>query len=158
MMLRRRDRDSELERRLTAERPEAPEELIRRLAARLGPGRPARHTALPRIALITAITAAFAVSLGAAGVIGSAAGSIHAFSTGALRLVRAPSTHQENQGSLDPRFWVGRRFGQLPPFVLESSGKVPICYRAEIISVDLLDYFWYFTHGGLPARDCYVHR
>ena len=64
----------------------------------------------------------------------------------------------ENQGSLDPRFWVGRRFGQPPPFVLESSGKVPICYRAEIISVDLLDYFWYFTHGGLPARDCYVHR
>ena len=43
-MFRRRDRDSELERRLSAERPEAPEELTRRLAARLGPGRPARHT------------------------------------------------------------------------------------------------------------------
>ena len=126
-MFRRRDRDSELERRLTAERPEAPEELIRRLSAQLGPGRPARHSTTAADRADRAVTAAFAVSLGVAGAIGSAAGSIHAFSTGVLRLVRAPSTHQENQGSLDPRFWVGRRFGQPPPFVLESSGKVPIC-------------------------------
>jgi hypothetical protein len=162
-----RDKETELERRLRAERPQAPDQLVRRLSAQLQPKPPARRSIAPRIALIAAVTGALVLSLGVAGAIGSATGSIHAFGRGAYHLVQPPAAHSASdvvtpnhdtggQDPLDPRFWLGREFGPPPPFSQEYGGRIPICYHGQIIYVNLLEYFWYFTHGGLPARDCFI--
>ena len=165
----RRDKETELEQRLRAERPQPPDELVRRLSAQVQPERRPRRVGAPRIALIAAVTGALVLSLGVAGAIGSATGSIHTFSRGVYHLVQPPAAHptsgvvtpnhnQGGQGPLDPRFWLGRQFGPGPPFTQQYGGRIPICWHGQIIYVNLLEYFWYFTHGGLPARDCFIHR
>jgi hypothetical protein len=168
--------DTELERRLQAERPQAPDELVRRLSAQIEPDRPVRRSITPRVALICAVTAAIALSLGVAGAIGSASGSIQAFGRGVIHLIQPPpaetpnvsnsgqttvtSDHYGNQGPPipgDPRSWARRSFG-LPPFMHQYAGRIPICWHGEIIYVTPFEYLWYFVHGGLPARDCFLRR
>jgi hypothetical protein len=160
--------DTELERRLGAERPQAPDELVRRLSAQIEPPRPARRSITPRVALICAVTAAIVLSLGVAGAIGSATGSIHAFSRGVIHLVQpsvtappslpavTPDHKQGGQGPSDPRFWSHRHFGSGPPFGHEYAGLIPICWQGQIIWVTPFEYLWYFIHGASPARDCFL--
>ena len=168
-MFRRRERDTELERRLLAERPEAPDDLVRRLSAQLEPERPARRATMPRVAVVCAVTAALALSLGVAGAIGSASGSIQAFSRGVFHLVQPPSApatvttdHNQGGGGLgpsDPRFWSTRHFESGgDPFDQEYAHLIPICWHGQIIYVTPFEYLWYFIHGASPARDCFLRR
>ena len=164
--------DTELERRLGAERPKPPDELVRRLSAQIEPTGPARHSITPRVALICAVTAAIALSLGAAGAIGAAAGSIHSFSRGVIHLVQPsvkpppsltsavmPDHNQGGQSPSDPRLSSHSRFGWGPPFGHDVGGKIPICGKGQIIYVTPFEYLWYFIHGASPARDCFLrHR
>jgi hypothetical protein len=173
MFGRSHDSSSELEVRLRAERPQPPDELVSRLAAQFAPAaRPVRQRGVPRIALIAAATAVLALSLGAAGAIGSATGSIHLFGTSVLHLVKppparattnAPSTNLQTvtpghlqTGGLDPRTFSYRHF---PPFMHQYAGKIPICWHGHIIYIYPFQWFWYFIHGAGPARSCfYPHR
>ncbi len=164
--------DTELERRLQAERPQAPDELVRRLSAQIEPARPARRSTTPRVALICAVTAAIALSLGVAGAIGSATGSIHAFSRGVIHLVQpsvtpppslptavTPDHNQGGQSPSDPRFSSHWHFGWGPPFGQQYAEMIPICWHGQIIYVTPFEYLWYFIHGASPARDCFLrHR
>ena len=182
-MFGRRDHDTELERRLRAERPQAPDELVDRLVGQIAPVSRPRRAASPRLIPIAAATAAIALSLGVAGAIGSASGSIQAFSRGVFHIVQPPRAVQPppvgtsnvsttgqttvtpdhttgNQGPPipgDPRSWARRSFG--PPFMHQYAGRIPICWMGHIIYVTPFQYLWYFIHGGLPARDCFLpHR
>jgi hypothetical protein len=184
-MFGRRGHDSELERRLRAERPQAPDELVDRLASRIAPvPRPRRATG-PRLALIGAITAAIALSLGVAGAIGSARGSIQSFGRGVYHVVQpspahtttvaapvtapqttvphtttvSPNHNQGGSGQLPIGFLPSRIHDpNIPPFGFQYGIKVPICYQGHIIFVSLSELFWYFTHGALPAWVCIFHR
>jgi hypothetical protein len=169
-MFRRRDPETELERRLVAERPQPPDELVRRFA-HVRPERAARRTTMPRVAVIAAVTGALALSLGVAGAIGSASGSIQSFSRGVVHLVQAPSTpaptvtpdHSQGGGGgilgpSDPRWWSHRQFESGPPFGQQYANLIPICWHGQIIWVTPFEYLWYFIHGASPARDCVLRR
>jgi len=172
-MLGRRNPQTDLERRLRAERPQAPDDLVRTLSGRFGgSGSPAsRRPLIPRVALILAVSGALALSLGVAGAIGSATGSIHAFSRGVIHLVQAPTTsaprsttgsavtpnHSQN-GLQFPGFGTGRIHDpNIPPFGFQYGFKVPICYQGHVIFVPISELFWYFLHGGLPWWFCFIH-
>ena len=146
--------DTELERRLGAERPQAPEELVRRLSAQIVPVRPARRSTTPRVALICAVTAAIALSLGVAGAIGSATGSIDAFSRGVIHLVQPSVTPPPSLPTVAPDHTQGGG----PPFGQQSAELIPICWHGQITFVTPFEYLWYFIHGASPARDCFLPR
>ena len=127
----RRDRDKELERRLRNERPRPDDEFVRRLSAEIEPRPVPRRSSLSRPVLIAAVTALIALSLGVAGAIGSATGSVGSFGRSVYHLVqpsRGPVTpssaatrspvitpdHQTGVGG-DP-FFVGHRIVGFPPF------------------------------------------
>jgi hypothetical protein len=172
-MFGRRDSKTELERRLRAERPQAPDDLIRRLSGLFWSGSASglRRTLAPRIAVVCAVTAAIALGLGVAGAIGSATGSIHAFSRGVIHLVQAPSTSapratagstvtpnhsqggQQFPGPLPDRI----HDPNIPPFGFQYGFKIPICYQGQVKFVPISELFWYFTHGGLPVWFCFIH-
>lgn len=156
-----------------AERPQAPDDLVERFVGQVAPVRRPSHAASPRLVLVGAATAAIALSLGVAGAVGSASGSIQAFGRGVFHLVQPPPAqtanvsnnsqttvtpdHNGNQGAPipgDPRSWARRSFG--PPFMLQNGDSIEICWQGEIIKVSPFQYLWYFIHGGLPARDCFL--
>jgi hypothetical protein len=171
-MFGRRHSESELERRLRADRPQAPEDLVRRLSGAFGSdSTPApRRTLMPRVAVVCAVTAAIALGLGVAGAIGSASGSVHAFGRGVIHLVQAPSTSAPRvtaastvtpahiqTGQQFPSFLSGRIHDpQIPPFGFQYGIKVPICFHGHVIFVPISQLFWYFIHGGLPVRACFI--
>ena len=172
-MFRKRSDQNDLERRLVEARPEPPEEFVHRLSALMEPKRAPRRSGTPRIALVGAVTAAIVLSLGVAGALGSATGSINAFSRSVVHLVQAPSTtkptvtadHSQGgsgggpPGPSDPRWWSDRHFPSGPPFSQQYAGKIPICWQGHIKYVTPFDYLWYyFGHGGRPARDCFLRR
>jgi hypothetical protein len=166
-MLGRGDEERELGRRLRAERPKPSEEFVRRLSGQIEPARRARRVSAPRVALVAAATAVLALSLGVAGAIGSATGSIHVFGTSVLHLVQPATTratssgtvtanHSQSGQGVDPRTFSYRHF---PPFMHQYAGKIPICFHGQIIYVTPLQWFWYFIHGAGPARSCFSpHR
>jgi hypothetical protein len=120
---------------------------------------------VPRVALIAAVTAALALSLGVAGAIGSATGSIHLFGTSVFHLVQSPSSRSTSPGlprvtpdhtqagrGLDP--W-NFSYHHFPPFKHQYAGKIPICWHGHIIYIYPFQWFWYFIHGAGPARSCF---
>ena len=171
-MFRKRPHQNELERRLVEARPQPPEELVHRLSTLMEPEHTPRRSGTPRVALVGAVTAAIVLSLGVAGALGSATGSINAFSRSVFHLVQAPSTKaptvtadhgQSGSGGIlgpsDPRWWSGRHFPSGPPFSQQYAGKIPICWHGHIIYVTEFEYLWYyFGHGGRAARDCFLRR
>jgi hypothetical protein len=167
-MFRRNGRrtDLDLERRLAAERPEAPRELVRRLSARFEPEQPARPSTTLRAALVCGVTASIVLSLGVAGAIGSATGSINGFSRRVLDLVQPPApstgalaaTPDYRQILSDPRFWSTRQVGSGPPFAQQHAALIPVCWKGQITWVTPFEYLSHFTRGASPARDCSVGR
>jgi hypothetical protein len=167
-----RDRDKDLERRLRDERPRPGDELVRRLSAEIEPRQASRRSSVSRPVLIAAVTAVLALSLGVAGAVGSARGSVSSFGRSVYHLVqpsRGPVTpssaatsspvvtpdHQTGGG--DP-FFVGHRIVGFPPFGHQYGILIPICYQGHIIYVHLWELFYYFTHGATSARSCFRHR
>lgn len=162
-----------LERRLRDERPQPGDEFVGALAARVEPAAvPRRRLIAPRVAVVLATTAVLGASLGVAGALGSASGSVQAFGRGVFHLVQpsrsasSPSVTQTTlpssvtpdypAGNGDPTFGSGRVFG-LPPFGSEYGGNYPICWQGHIIYVHWWQLFWYFLHGAHSARYCFTH-
>jgi hypothetical protein len=177
-MLGRGDKSSDLERVLRAERPQAPDEFVERLSARVSGValRRSRRTLIPRVALILGATLLLGLSLGVAGAIGSAQGSIQAFGRGVYHVVSplpdhttgtaaAPNTTSGSGQAQDGNSQVasglasGRiRDPALPPFGFQYGIKVPICYQGHVLFVPISELLYYFFHGGLPVWACFIHR
>jgi hypothetical protein len=90
----KRLRESEVERELRARRPKPPDELVDHISTMVSASkRPSRGRIAPKVVLIAAVTAVMAASLGVAGALGYAGGSVHSFSSNVVHLV-TPS-HQD---------------------------------------------------------------
>ena len=89
-----RKRETDLERELRAQRPQPREEFVRSLSKLVEPVSRPRRSALPKVALVAAVTAVLAASLGVTGALGSAGGSIHIFGSSIVHLISPahPST------------------------------------------------------------------
>ena len=84
----KRFRESEVERELRARRPKPPNELVDHISRLVASSkRPSRSRVAPKIALIAAVTAVMAASLGVAGALGQAGSSVHSFSNNVVHLV-----------------------------------------------------------------------
>ena len=166
--------ETKLERELRAERPEASDEFVRRLSRQVTP--PARRLALPKVALVGAVTAALAASLGAAGALGAGGTAVHAFtlSVGSLvsppKLTWAPAkpsspAAQPTQSSSTPITSGSTNTvsssnktkgddGDDNPYKHQYGHKIKICWHGQIIEISSSDLFWYLTHGGRPPGLC----
>src|SRR5581483_3760377 len=82
-----RKRESELEQRLRAERPQPRDEFVRSLSKLVEPVRPARRAAVPKLALVGALTVVLAASLGVTGALGAAGGSFSSFGSSIVHLI-----------------------------------------------------------------------
>jgi hypothetical protein len=100
------------------------------------------------------VTAAIALSLGVAGAIGSATGSIHSFGLGVFHVVQQPKSQPT---SVTPD-WSGKHDPKIPAWGWEYGFKVPICWNGHIKLVPVSELFWYFTHGGKPFWFCFKLR
>jgi hypothetical protein len=129
-MRRTRDYETDLERRLSAERPRAPDDLIDRLTGLIE--RPVGSWPAPasKIALIAGVTAAVVLSLWVAGAIGSATGSVHS---------------------------AGRAVYDPAPFSVQQGVTVPICVQGQATYVPVAELLAYFLHGGRPVSACVAH-
>ena len=153
--------ETKLERELRAQRPQARDEFVRMLSRQVAPLERGPRFALPKVALVAAVTVVLAVSLGVAGAFGAARGPVRTFSVSVVHLVappHSPSSATANtatsptttNGITDysnatPTHW---------PFQTQYGHKIPICWHGEIIYVTLREAIWYFFHGALPARAC----
>jgi len=89
----KRFRESEVERELRSRRPKPPDELVDHISRLVASSkRPSRGRVAPKIALIAAVTGVMAASLGVAGALGYAGGSVHSFGNNVVHLV-TPSHH-----------------------------------------------------------------
>ncbi len=82
-----RKRESDLEQRLRAERPQPRDEFVHSLSKLVEPVRKARRAALPKLAFVGVFTVGLAASLGATGALGSAGGSMQSFGFGIVHLI-----------------------------------------------------------------------
>jgi len=82
-----RKRESDLEQRLRAERPRPSDEFVRSLSKLVEPVRPARGAAMPKLALVGALTVVLAASLGVTGALGAAGGSFSSFGSSIVHLI-----------------------------------------------------------------------
>lgn len=152
--------ETKLERELRAQRPQARDEFVRMLSRQVAPLERGRRFALPKVALVAAVTAVLAVSLGVAGALGAARGPVRTFSVSVVHLVSPPHSPSTNtvtttsptttNGDTDyenatPTHW---------PFQSQYGHRIPICWHGSIIYVTLREAVWYFFHGALPARAC----
>ena len=150
--------ETKLERELRAQRPQPRDEFVRMLSRQVTPIESARRFALPKVALVAAVTVALAVSLGVAGALGAARSPLNAFSVSVVHLVSPPSsasshtvtttTTTSGQTSYEdatPTHW---------PFQSQYGFKIPICWHGSIIYVTPRELIWYVFHGALPARSC----
>ena len=85
-----KDKDeSRLERELREQRPQPRDEFVRRLSSQVTPlGR--RRLALPKVALVAAVTVVMAASLGTAGALGEGGHAVHSFTSSVASLVSPP--------------------------------------------------------------------
>ena len=172
-----RNDETKLERELRAQRPEARDEFVRRLSRQVAPLERRRRLALPKIAVVAAVTAVLAVSLGVAGALGAARGPVHTFSISVVHLVSPPTPAPQTRGggatatstnssassntvtTTTPTTTSGQTdySNATPthwPFQSQYGFMIPICWHGSIIYVTPREAIWYFFHGALPARSC----
>jgi hypothetical protein len=144
-------REHELERRLRAERPEAPEEFVRMLSPLVDPPRHRTPRAVQKLAVVAAVTALLAASLGFVGAFGEADASFHAFGRGLRHLVDAPAagTLPAQQRASRARAAVGAA-----AFYGQYGGRVAICRNWHVRVVPRSQLFWYLMRGAHPASAC----
>jgi hypothetical protein len=129
----RKPPESDLERELRAARPQPREEYLQALAREIGgpkpEGRRAPGRMLPRLALVAVVTVVLAASLGVAGALGHATGSIKSLGEGIYHVFHAPGNangevvgdpHDDNDHN-----------GRLP-FHVEYDHYLPICHDGTI--------------------------
>jgi hypothetical protein len=142
----RRTTETDLEARLSTERPHPTDEFVASLSALIAPASLHRPSSSRRIAVMLAVTAAFGASLVLAGAAGSAGGSVQAFGRGVYHLVAG--------GSSTPAERELEHVGDLPPFRQQDGGGYPVCWRGRLTDVHSWQLFWYFLHGATSARSC----
>lgn len=174
MKLWKKTDETNLERELRAQRPQPRDEFVRMLGRQIAPARRTRRSLLPKVALVAAVTAALAVSLGVSGALGAAGGSVHSFSISVAHLVsppRAPvrggstvGTSNTNSSAsnnvvttTNPSGITSYENGTPPhyPFQSQYGFRIPICWQGHIIYVTLREAVWYIFHGARPARSCH---
>ena len=110
--MRFRNRETDLERELRAQRPQPREQFVQMLSGREAPHKPTptptpklrpNRRPAPRIALVLVVSLVFAASLGVAGAVGYAKHSVTTFSTNVFHIVHA-SHHTNNPGDPDDNF------------------------------------------------------
>jgi hypothetical protein len=149
--------ESGLERELRAQRPQPPSELVRMLSRQIGPMQRTRRFALPKIALVAAVTAALAASLGVAGALGSAGGSVHSFGISVVHLVSPPKATLVSRPVNTPPSHTTTGSGAAPahyPFQWQYGHLISICWRGEIIQIPARELFFYLRHGARPPGLC----
>jgi hypothetical protein len=147
--MRRRTPETDLESRLSTERPQPADEFVGALSALIAPAPLHRPSSARRVAVVLAVTGAVGASLTLAGAAGSASGSAQAFGRGVFHLVD-PS----RGGSSTPAEGDLEHGGDLPPFRQEDGGGYPLCWRGRLTDVHSWQLFWYFLHGATSARSC----
>jgi hypothetical protein len=137
--MRFRNRETDLERELRAQRPQPREQFVQMLSGRPSATRtPGRNTApgyaAPRVAFVTALTVVLVASLGVAGALGHATKSVHSFGTSVYSVVHSPSssTLSANLVSADPR---ANRVAGVLPIDWEYLLFAPICINGHIFFV-----------------------
>ena len=149
-----------LERELRAQRPQPPSELVRMLSRQIGPMERTRRLALPKLALVAAVTAALAASLGVAGALGSAGGSVHSFGVSVVHLVSPPKTAVVAHPITKPvpgHTTTTTSSGAAPahyPYQWQYGHMLSICWRGEIIQIPARELFFYLRHGARPPGLC----
>jgi hypothetical protein len=166
MAIWQRNPEQDLERRLRSERPQAPDELVRTISARL-PAAPrvARsdgRKVAPRAILVAAATLALAASLGVVGAVGHASSSLSSFSRNVQHIVAAPAHHADDRRRSDERGSVGpgngndlgflSGFGD--PFHRQYGILLPLCHDGQIIYVSPIEYVSGLLRGDLPGIFC----
>jgi hypothetical protein len=170
-------RETDLERELRARRPKPSDEFVRSLSRLVEPTRRSRRVALPKVALVAAVTAMLAASLGVAGAFGYAADSFHAFGNGVSHLVRTPTpaVHlvkpsgsttakpapivRSTGGSTSSRSTAGTPSTSVTPahhdpYQWQYGVTFPICWYGQLIYVPLNQLLWYEFHGAKPWYEC----
>ena len=139
MTMRFRNRDTDLERELRAQRPEPREQFVQMLSGRpSATPKPLRNTArgrvAPRVALVAVVTVALAASLGVAGALGHASHSVQSFGKSVYSVVHSPSSFTQSAkfDRTDPR--ENDDPGVLP-IDWEYISFGPICISAHIVYV-----------------------
>ncbi len=157
-----RNDETKLERELRAQRPQARDEFVRMLSRQVTPLERGRRFVLPKVALVAAVTAILAVSLGVAGALGAARGPVRTFSVSVVHLVAPPhspssnsvtttapttttTSDQTSYANATPTHW---------PFQSQYGHLIPICWQGHIIYVTPRELIWYVFHGARPARSC----
>lgn len=175
MKLWKKTDETNLKRELRAQRPQPRDEFVRMLGRQIAPARRTRSSLLPKVALVAAVTAALAVSLGVSGALGAAGGSVHSFSISVVHLVSPPNTPARggstagtpntnssasnnvvttttpSSGDTDYSNATPTHF----PFESQYGHRIPICWQGHIIYVTLREAVWYIFHGAGPARSCH---
>lgn len=150
--------ETKLERELRAQRPQARDEFVRMLSRQVAPLERGPRFALPKVALVAAVTVVLAVSLGVAGAFGAARGPVRTFSVSVAHLVAPPhspssataNTATTTNGPTDHSNATPTHF----PFQTQYGHLIPICWQGHIIYVTPRELIWYFFHGARPARFC----
>jgi hypothetical protein len=141
-------RNRGIEHRLGAERPRAPEELVRMLSRRFSVPEPTpRRSVGPGVAVIAVVTVAIAASLEAAGAVGYATSSLHTFGKNVEQIASAPTERGDEAGT-------NERHGTNRPFEILILVPVPVCQDGSIRFVSIEEYYWILLRGGHPARFC----
>jgi hypothetical protein len=152
--------EPKLERELRAQRPQARDEFVRTLSRQVAPLERRPRSALPKVALVAAVTAVLAVSLGVAGAFGAARGPVHTFSISVVNLVsppHSPSSNTSTSTTTTNTDGLTSHADATPthfPFQSQYGHLIPICWQGHIIYVTPRELIWYFFHGAHPARFC----
>ena len=152
--MRFRNRETDLERELRAQRPQPREQFVHMLSGRPSPASKPARTGVPgriapRIVLVAVVTLVLAASLGVTGALGHAGSSLQSFGASLYHVVDSPHYSADHESG-DPRD-DGDPGGELP-FHREYDHFVPICHDLHITYVPSFLFApllaFSLTHGG----------
>jgi hypothetical protein len=145
-----------LEHELHAQRPQPPSELVRTLSSQIVPMQHTRRFALPKIALVAAVTAALVASLGVAGALGSAGSSVHSFGISVVHLVSRPTAPVvvTPVNTLPGHTTTSSGAAAHYPFQSQYGHLISICWHGTIIQIPANELFFYLHHGARPPGLC----
>jgi hypothetical protein len=156
---RQRRQETELERRLREERPEAPEQLVRMVAERSA--KSDRRRLVPRLALVGAVTAVMLAALGATGTASYASVAISSFGSTIGDVIYSTSTPKPSatsqtsastsQTSGSPQQKAAGNPANASPFQDQYHQKWPVCHNGITLYLPLPGYNAHLLHGDQPG-------
>jgi hypothetical protein len=150
-----RRQETDLERRLRSERPDAPDRLVRMLAAR---SRAGDRRLAPRLAVVAAVTAVMLVALGAVGTVGYAGTAMLSFDSSVRDMVRLssknvskPKPSSASRSKPNAGKSVAGDPAQASPWQHQYHQKYPICHNGNTLYLPLPGYTAHLLHGDQPG-------